>query len=64
MGLIGIGDMLAQYIEIKLTVKKNLENATEKGIKLDAEQQHSFRRNYDSIRTGNLYLFSSRSSVF
>lgn len=53
MGLIGIGDVFAQYIEIKLTVKKKLADAAakDKNFKIDLVQQHSFTRNYDSIRT-------------
>ena len=54
MGLIGVGDLLAQYIEIKLTVKKAREKDVD--INMDKnrheEDEHSLFKRYDAARTG------------
>lgn len=50
MGLVAIGDVFAQYIEIKLTVKRLHEGQP----KLEKSEEHSFYRNYDFIRTAKI----------
>ena len=59
MGLVGVGDLLAQYIEIKLTIKRKNESDA---VKNDADE-HSLAKRYDGARTGKEYHLSIYISI-
>lgn len=57
MALLGIGDAFTQYIEIKLTEKR--QRPFEKSFERNSSQSHSFLRRFDWQRTGILLEISN-----